>query len=87
MTLPPIDCRHAMRELWDYLDDELPAYLTQQIREHLATCVGCQDHVQFCRAFLAQIEMTPVSQSDVSTLREKLQGALQRDGLTVINKT
>lgn len=86
MTLPPIDCRHAMRELWDFLDDELPAYLTQQIREHLATCVGCQDHVQFCRAFLGQIEMTDVSQSDVSKVRDTLQAALHRNGLSVNSK-
>ena len=83
MTLPPIDCRHAMRELSEYLDDELPADRTQQIREHLGSCVGCHDHVQVCRAFLAQIEMTPVSQSDVSSLRDRLQCALQRDGLSV----
>ena len=83
MTLPPIDCRHAMRELWDYLDDELPTDRTQQIRDHLATCVGCQSHVEFCRSFLRQIEMTSVSQTEVGMLRDKLQVALQRDGLSL----
>ncbi|MEP6762689.1 MAG: zf-HC2 domain-containing protein [Gemmatimonadaceae bacterium] len=86
MTLPPIDCRHAMAELWDYLDDELPAERTQQIREHLATCTGCQSHVQFCRAFLVQIQMTRVSQTEVSSLRDRVQAALQRDGLSIHDK-
>ena len=81
MTEAPIDCLSAMRELWDYLDDELPALRTQQIRKHLATCAGCRDHVRFCRGFLAQIDMTPVSLSDVHALRVRVQLVLQRDGL------
>ncbi len=81
MTATPIDCRSAMRELWDYLDDELPPARTQQIREHLATCTGCSAHVEFCRAFLAQIDMTPVAASELGALRERVQIALQRDGL------
>ncbi len=81
MTLPPIDCISAMRQLWDYLDNELPPARAQQIREHLATCIGCQDHVQFCRGFLTQIDTVPVSPSDVSSLRERVQSALRADRL------
>ncbi|MEO7360234.1 MAG: zf-HC2 domain-containing protein [Gemmatimonadaceae bacterium] len=81
--IAPIDCRSAMRELWDYLDDELPTERTEQIRFHLATCTGCQDHMQFCRAFLQQIDMPEVSTGAVTTLRARVEDALRRDGLTV----
>ena len=83
MTIAPIDCRSAMRELWDYLDNELPADRTEQIRVHLATCTGCNEHMQFCRAFLLQIELPTVTASAVADLRDRVRDALRRDGLTV----
>lgn len=81
--IAPIDCRTAMRELWEYLDNELPAERTEQIRLHLATCTGCHEHMQFCRTFLEQIDMPQVSADAVTTLRARVQEALRRDGLTV----
>ena len=83
MTIAPIDCRSAMRELWDYLDNELPAERTEQIRLHLATCTGCHEHMEFCRAFLQQIELPSVPALAVAELRGRVQDALKRDGLTV----
>lgn len=52
MTVAPFACGSAMRELRDYLDAELPADRTAQIRLHLAMCTGCAAHMRFCRAFL-----------------------------------
>lgn len=83
MTVAPIDCHSAMRELWDYLDDELPAERTEQIRAHLATCTGCHEHMRFCRAFLQQIELPVVPAAAVANLRERVRTALRRDGLSV----
>ena len=83
MTIAPIDCRSAMRELWDYLDNELPADRTEQIRVHLATCIGCHEHMQFCRSFLQQIELPTVPIDHVALLRGRVREALLRDGLTV----
>ena len=85
MTIAPIDCRSAMRELWDYLDNELPADRTEQIRAHLATCTGCDEHMQFCRAFLQQIELPTVSTAAVAVLRDRVRDALRCDGLTVVD--
>lgn len=78
----PIDCRSAMRELWDYLDDELPADRTEQIRLHLSTCTGCREHMLFCRDFLSQIDLPVVSSDAVSSLRARVQSALRENGLT-----
>lgn len=79
--ITPIDCRSAMRELWDYLDSELPAHRSEQIRVHLSTCTGCREHMEFCRAFVEQIDMPVVSGEAVRSLRSRVQDALQRDGL------
>ena len=79
----PSDCGSAMRKLWDYLDAELPADRTAQIRLHLATCTGCDAHLRFCRAFLQQIDLPSVSTAEVSVLRERALDVLRRDGLTV----
>ncbi len=84
MTIAPIDCRSAMRELWDYLDNELPANRTEQIRAHLATCTGCHEHMQFCRAFLRQIELPTVPGAAVAEMRNRVRDALMRDGLTAV---
>lgn len=81
MTVAPIDCRSAMRELWEYLDDELPADRTAQIRDHLSTCDGCRQHVDFCRAFLMQIDTAPVSHTELSSLQTRVTNALAREGL------
>lgn len=83
MTIAPIDCRTAMRDLWDYLDQELPADRTEQIRAHLSTCTGCHEHMQFCRAFLAQIDMPSVPTAAVSEMRNRVRELLRRDGLAV----
>lgn len=83
MITAPIDCRSAMKELWDYLDEELPAERTEQIRVHLATCTGCDAHRQFCRAFLSQIDLPFVSATHLAQLRDKVRATLQRDGIVV----
>ncbi len=77
----PIDCHSAMEQLWDYLDDELPPDRTEQIHAHLSTCTGCESHRQFCRAFLAQIDLPVVSATHVAELRDKVRATLQRHGL------
>ena len=82
MTTAPIDCRAAMQELWDYLDSQLPGERTEQIRAHLATCTGCESHMQFCRAFLRQIDMPDVAATQVAALRDRVRSALQKDGIT-----
>ena len=81
MIAARIDCQSAIKELWDYLDDELPAERTAQIRAHLASCTGCETHVQFCRAFLTHIDMPIVSATQLAALRDKVRVTLEREGL------
>ena len=72
-----------MRELWDYLDNELPSDRTEQIRVHLSTSIGCPEPVQFCRAFLQQIELPSVPPAAVADLRHCVRDALRRNEIAV----
>ncbi|MEO7361392.1 MAG: hypothetical protein ABI120_13755, partial [Gemmatimonadaceae bacterium] len=56
---------------------------TEQIRAHLATCTGCDEHMQFCRTFLQRIEWPTVPTAAVAVLRDRVRDALRRDGLTI----
>ena len=77
MTLPPVDCTAAMRQLWDYLDGEIDAATWDAITIHLATCTGCRSHVEFARSFLTKVETSPVWSADVSALKDRVIAALR----------
>lgn len=47
-----IDCRTAVRQLWDYLDGELDDQRVAEVRRHLETCKHCLPHAQFGQRFL-----------------------------------
>lgn len=47
-----IDCREAVRQLWDYLDEELDDERMNEVRHHLETCSHCLPHAQFGRRFM-----------------------------------
>ena len=76
MTTQPLDCRAVVQELWDYLDGEVLPERAALIREHLATCTGCQSHVEFCRAFVSRVPEIPVTEAEASVLRERVMAAL-----------
>jgi anti-sigma factor (TIGR02949 family) len=49
---PVIDCTTAVRQLWDYLDDELDDARMVEVRQHLLTCKSCLPHAEFGRRFI-----------------------------------
>jgi anti-sigma factor (TIGR02949 family) len=50
-----IDCATAMRQLFDYLDDELTPAREAEVRQHLAVCAQCYPHFAFEQTFLAAL--------------------------------
>ena len=67
-----IDCRTAVRQLWDYLDGELDDQRMDEVRQHLDTCKHCLPHAEFGRRFLHELGrardrhvMPPVVRSQV----------------------
>lgn len=47
-----VDCATALRELWDYLDEELTTDRMHAIRTHLHKCGPCLSHADFAGQFL-----------------------------------
>ena len=39
-----IDCRTAVQQLWDYLDEELTPERMDDVRRHLERCGSCLPH-------------------------------------------
>jgi len=46
------DCRDVLRQLWEYLDGELPPGEADEIREHLEDCAHCNPQYEFQLHFL-----------------------------------
>ena len=82
-----IDCETAVRRLWDYLDNRLPAISHGEVEAHLATCVLCAPHFAFAqsmqRALAASASADQENPGDAiaaeSRLRERVREALRAD--------
>jgi mycothiol system anti-sigma-R factor len=76
-----IDCREAMRQLYDYLDAELSERSMQLIREHLERCAPCYAHAAFERDLLAVLASgwSQVAASDQLRLRIRASIAASRE--------
>lgn len=49
MTKHEIDCEHALRRLFDFLDHEIDAAERDAIERHLSTCRSCYSRASFER--------------------------------------
>jgi mycothiol system anti-sigma-R factor len=52
-----ITCAEAVKQLWEYLDGELPVETRAAVEEHLSFCRRCCGEAEFAeelRAFLAR---------------------------------
>jgi len=50
-----IDCRTAVQQLWDYLDQELTPERMAEVRGHLDRCADCLPHHDYACTFLAAL--------------------------------
>lgn len=78
-----LDCDTVMRQLWDYLDDELTPDRMEAIREHLKLCERCQPQAKFERAFLAALSRARREYSDPQALGNRVRSALQGRGYSL----
>lgn len=62
-----ISCSEAVRQLWEYLDDDLGAGDRQRIQSHLALCRRCCGEAEFTDALrqLLRSSARPVLPDDV----------------------
>jgi anti-sigma factor (TIGR02949 family) len=76
-----IDCRTAVQQLWDYLDQELTPERMEEVRAHLQKCSSCLPHHDFGRVFLAAL--SEARESDVcasDALRSRVMDSLRAAG-------
>jgi anti-sigma factor (TIGR02949 family) len=75
----PIDCKHAVRRLWDYVDGRLPSMARDEVEAHLETCAACLRRFDFAHemrdALAASAPPLPEGDADAA-LRERVRKAL-----------
>lgn len=78
MTVRAPDCGEVIRELWDWLDQEMEPERWQAFRVHLEACTGCASHKRFAESFLVHVAKDSFTTADVGALRERVRSALHR---------
>lgn len=79
---PDPDCVAAVRQLWDFLDDELTDERMAAVREHLRDCSACLPHAEFGERFLAALHETREDRTCPAVVRARVLEALRAAGLT-----
>lgn len=72
-----LDCESVMRQLWDYLDQQLTKETMQAIHAHLDDCQHCRPQAEFRRAFERVVAEAREEVSETETLRERIRVALR----------
>lgn len=75
-----LDCEAVVRQLWDYLDDELTEDRMEAIRAHVAVCARCYPHFEFERAFLETLARLRREHPDMDRVRDRVIAALRAEG-------
>lgn len=77
-----IDCRTAVQQLWDYLDEELTPERMDAVRQHLERCGRCLPHHDYARVFLAALAAAREGEARApDTLRLRVMESLRAAGL------
>lgn len=74
------DCTLAMRQLWEFLDEELSEERMKAIRRHLECCQRCWPHYDFERAFLATVARVGANRGCPEQVRRQVLEALCNEG-------
>ena len=75
-----IDCREAVRRMWEYIDHALEPGPTEELESHLEACQRCCGELEFSR-HLKEIVAAASSDSLPDPLREKIDLLLAGGGL------
>ena len=76
-----IDCKMAVQQLWDYLDEELDDRRMAEVRQHLESCRNCLPHADFDRRFLEALARVGELHLMPAEARRQVMAALADDGL------
>lgn len=63
-------CNELVEIVTDYLDGMLPAAELARLRDHLASCDGCQAHIEQMRATVRVLQSEPEEQASAELANE-----------------
>ncbi len=76
-----LNCRAAMAQLWDYLDQELTDDRMAAVRQHLSACRACLPHEEFARGFLEALASCRHEGDVPAEVRARVMERLRDEGL------
>ncbi len=77
-----IDCTTAVRQLWDYLDEELDDERMGQVRQHLESCSHCLPHAEFGQRFMQALDRVRDRHLMPPAVRTQVMAALAEAGFS-----
>jgi anti-sigma factor (TIGR02949 family) len=77
-----IDCDAVVRELWDFLDEELSPERVALIEAHAALCAHCGPHVRLGRAFKSALRTARREVTAPAALGLRVREVLRTQGFT-----
>ena len=76
------DCADVLRQLWDFLDQELTPERMVVVRAHLDRCASCYPEYDFEKIFLEAVATTGRQRCASAQLRERVFACLRDAGYT-----
>lgn len=78
--MTPISCEEALQRLYEFLDGELSAESTHEVRHHIELCEACYPEVKFTTEFRDAIHRAARGQPVCpESLRQKIAAMLRRE--------
>ena len=74
------ECADVLRQLWEFLDEELTDERMVAVRAHLDRCAGCYPEYDFERIFLEAVAATGRQRCASVALRERILEQLRAAG-------
>ena len=78
-----IDCQTAVRQLWDYLDEELDDRRMSEVRQHLESCSHCLPHAEFGARFIQALSSARDRHEMPPAVRSQVMAALNEAGFSI----
>ena len=76
------ECSDVLRQLWEFLDEELTPERTVAVRAHLDRCASCYPEYDFERIFLEALAATGKQRCASAHLRDRILEQLRAAGFT-----
>lgn len=67
-----ISCQQAVERVYEYLDGELDALATEQVREHIEMCRKCYPYFNFERIFVDHLRSRALKVSCSQELEDRI---------------